>query len=215
MKKINYAIVLFSLISISSCNSGEDKKASSETTKDTDVVVPKASTENTAISFQKKLTLQGITYEIAATGNGSERNVTIIPTGFKTKVENIQLTCDPISNAEIEDLDMDGFPELLIYTQSAGSGSYGNVIGYSPNKGVSLSQIYFPESDKAAPEMKGYMGHDEFAIVESSLIRRFKTYQGTDVNAKPTGKMRQMEYKLKAGEASKKFVVSKSTDIAL
>jgi hypothetical protein len=63
--------------------------------------------------------------------------------------------------------------------------------------------------------MKGYMGHDEFAIVESSLARRFKIYQGSDSNAKPTGKIRQLEYQLKPGEASKKFVLMKQTDIAV
>ena len=217
MKKVTILMSLFALNSIISCNSGTDKKASSvdSTKKDSAVVAAPATNDSTAVSFQKKLTLQGITYDITTTGNGSTRNLTIVPTGFKGSVDKIAMTCDPITNAEIEDLDRDGFPELLIYTQSAGSGTYGNVIGYSPNKGVSLSQIYLPELDKASPAMKGYMGHDEFAIVESTLVRRFKIFEGTDTNAKPTGKMRQIEYKLKDGEASKKFVMGKSTDIAL
>jgi hypothetical protein len=86
------------------------------------------------------------------------------------------------------------------------------VIGYSPNKGKSLSQIYFPELDKNSAALKGYMGHDEFAIVENSLVRRFKIY---DSNAKPTAKIRQLEYKLKPGEATKKFVLNKQTDISV
>ncbi len=217
MKKVSILMSLFILNSIISCNSGTENKTSTDSTakKDTMVATAPTASDSNAVSFQKKLTLQGITYDITCTGNGSTRNLTIVPTGFKGTVDKIAMTCDPITNAEIEDLDKDGFPELLIYTQSAGSGSYGNVIGYSPNKGLSLSQIYFPELDKASPTMKGYMGHDEFAIVESTLVRRFKTYEGNDTNAKPTGKMRQIEYKLKEGEASKKFVMGKSTDIAL
>lgn len=216
MKKVTILMSLFALNSLISCNNGTDNKTTTDSTAKKDsAVTTTASNDSTAVSFQKKLTLQGITYDITSTGNGSTRNLTIVSTGFKGTVDKIVSTCDPITNAEIEDLDKDGFPELLIYTQSAGSGTYGSVIGYSPNKGVSLSQIYFPESDKAAPEMKGYMGHDEFAIVESSLVRRFKTFEGNDTNAKPTGKMRQIEYKLKEGEASKKFVMAKSTDIAL
>jgi hypothetical protein len=172
-------------------------------------------TDTNAIVFSKKLTLQGISFELKAIGKGSIQKLTIIPSGLKLYNDSINVEVDPIVGAEIEDMDRDGFPELLIYTQSAGSGSYGNVIGFSPNKGKSLSQIYFPELDKNAPDMKGYMGHDEFAIVESSLARRFKIYQGSDSNAKPTGKIRQLEYQLKPGEASKKFVLMKQTDIAV
>lgn len=216
MKKVTILMSLFALNSLISCNNGTDNKTTTDSTAKKDSTVATAAVnDSTAVSFQKKLTLQGITYDITSTGNGSTRNLTIVPSGFKGTVDKITSTCDPITNAEIEDLDRDGFPELLIYTQSAGSGTYGTVIGYSPNKAVSLSQIYFPELDKAAPELKGYMGHDEFAIVESSLVRRFKTFEGNDTNAKPTGKMRQIEYKLKEGEASKKFVQIKSTDIAL
>lgn len=215
MKKVSILMSLCILTGIISCNNGtENKTTTTDTTKkDSAVITAPAANDSTAVSFQKKLELQGITYDITSTGNGSTRNLTIVPSGFKGSVDKIVMTCDPITNAEVEDLDRDGFPELLIYTQSAGSGTYGNVIGFSPNKGLSLSQIYFPELDKTSPIMKGYMGHDEFAIVESTLMRRFRVYESNDANAKPTGKMRQVEYKLKEGEASKKFVMGKSTDI--
>ena len=45
------------------------------------------------------------------------------------------------------------------------------------------------------------MGHDEFRVVESSLVRRFPVYREGDTNAKPTGGTRQISYELKAGEA--------------
>ena len=45
------------------------------------------------------------------------------------------------------------------------------------------------------------MGHDEFAVVENVLARRFPVYKEGDSNANPTGGTRQIQYKLKAGEA--------------
>jgi hypothetical protein len=48
---------------------------------------------------------------------------------------------------------------------------------------------------------KGYMGHDQFAVVESTLMRRFPVYRQADTNANPTGGMRQLQYKLIPGEA--------------
>ncbi len=53
----------------------------------------------------------------------------------------------------------------------------------------------------------GYMGHDEFAIIETSLARRFPIYKDGDTNNDPTGGTRQIEYKLKDGEASRLFVI--------
>ena len=77
----------------------------------------------------------------------------------------------------------------MFYTTSAGSGSYGNVIGYSVNAGKSISEIYFPPIAENPKANKGYMGHDEFAIVETSLVQRFKIYKEGDTNSKPTGNM--------------------------
>ena len=38
-------------------------------------------------------------------------------------------------------------------------------------------------------------------MVENTLVRRFPVYRDGDTNAKPTGGMRQIQYKLAAGEA--------------
>lgn len=213
MKKSTILLSLFAVSAFISCNNGDEKTKVSDKVQIDSATKDKAINDSNAISFKKTLTLQGITYELAARGNGSERLLTIIPSGLKGSNDKITVNVEPITGAEIEDLDKDGFPELLVYTQSAGSGSYGNVVGYSPNKGKSLSQIYFPELEKGSAAIKGYMGHDEFAIVESSLVRRFKCYESNDVNAKPTGKIRQIQYKLKDGEASKKFFINKIVEI--
>ena len=53
------------------------------------------------------------------------------------------------------------------------------------------------------------MGHDEFAIVETTFVQRFPIYNDDDTNSNPTGGTRQIQYKLKDGEASRKFVVDK------
>jgi len=45
------------------------------------------------------------------------------------------------------------------------------------------------------------MGHDQFAVVETTLMRRFPVYRPGDSNAKPTGGTRQISYELVAGEA--------------
>ena len=67
--------------------------------------------------------------------------------------------------------------------------------------GKSLSAIFLPDIAEDATLSQGYTGHDEFAIVENSLARRFPIYAAGDSNAAPSGKMRQVSYGLVAGEA--------------
>ena len=64
-----------------------------------------------------------------------------------------------------------------------------------------MSEIYFPPISEDAVNSKGYMGHDEFAVVEGVVAQRFPIYKDGDTNAQPSGKMRQLQYKLTAGEA--------------
>jgi len=154
-------------------------------------------------SFDKVVSLQGITFHVTTVGEGSLRQLSIVPTGLEGSNSVINQEIDGgVSGVEIEDLNGDGSPEIYIYITSAGSGSYGNVVAYSANNKKSLSGIYLPEIDASSKEGKGYMGHDVFSLVENSLVRRFPIYKENDSNAKPTGGTRQLQYKLKAGEAS-------------
>lgn len=164
--------------------------------------------------FHKVLSLQNISFEIWTTGSASMQTLRIQPSGLS--IVNGELTHEidgRIVEAEISDLNSDGYPEILIYTQSAGSGSYGNVIAYSTNNGKSVSQVYFPPLSDNPETAKGYMGHDEFTLIETSLAHRFPIYKEGDSNANPTGGMRQIEYKLVDGEASRRFEIVKISEI--
>ena len=114
-----------------------------------------------------------------------------------------------VSNIEVDDINTDGSPELMIYITSSGSGSYGTAIGFSGNNNKSMSEITIPRIVDNPKTNKGYMGHDEFALVEGTLAQRFPIYKEGDTNSKPTGGTRQIQYKLKNGEASKVFAVDK------
>ena len=152
--------------------------------------------------FDKKLSLQGISFNVSCPNAGSINQLSIKPEGLKSDNTVIEREIEgTVTNAEVADLNVDGSPELYIYVTSAGSGSYGSLVAYAANKGKSLTEIYLPPIEESKKAAKGYMGHDEFAVVENSLIRRFPLYKSTDTNAAPTGGTRQIEYKLKAGEA--------------
>ena len=157
------------------------------------------------VLFRKALNYNEFNFFIEVYGN----DLTIQPVGLTIDNQMVTHKIDgTVMNAEVGDLNIDGYPEVLVYIQSAGSGSYGSMIGYSVNNGKSMSMISdLPQVAENPEAGTGYMGHDEFAIVESTLVQRFPIYKPGDSNAKPTGGTRQIQYKLKDGEAMRQFVV--------
>ena len=152
--------------------------------------------------FDQTLSLQGITFRVRSANKGSINQLSIEPQGLKGDNAVIKKEIDgSVSGAEVADLNVDGSPEIYVYVTSAGSGSYGTLVAFAANKRRSLSEIYIPPLQDDPKAAKGYMGHDEFGVVESALVRRFPVYRDKDNNAQPTGGTRQIKYKLKAGEA--------------
>ena len=117
---------------------------------------------------------------------------------------------DPISHVLLADLDGNGFDEIYIITTSAGSGSYGTVLGFASNKDKSLSMINFPGIQKGDEDFEGYMGHDTFKIEDQKLIRTFPIYKKSDTNQNPTGETRKLVYGLYPGEAMWQLRVERS-----
>jgi hypothetical protein len=169
------------------------------------ITEPLDSVQIDKVLFRKALNYNEFSFFIEV----NDKNLTIQPVGLSIDNQIVTHQIEgTVMNAEVGDLNIDGYPEVLVYIQSSGSGSYGSVIGYSVNNGKSMSMIAsLPSVAENAEASSGYMGHDEFAIVESSLIQRFPIYKPGDSNANPTGGTRQVQYQLKDGEAMRQFVV--------
>ena len=199
---------------IISCNTEPNKTETKQNDVEKIQIEEESYNKEQQYIFNKTLSFQNISFEIKTTGEGSIQKLTIDTKGLELGDDTINIEIDgEVVNAEVEDLNSDGFPEVLIYTVSAGSGSYGNVIGYSVNDGKSISQIYFPDLSEDKKASAGYMGHDKFAIVETSLVRKFPIYNEVDTNSNATGGTRQVQYKLKDGEASRLFVIYNTFDL--
>jgi hypothetical protein len=155
-----------------------------------------------AAAFEKTLELQGVRFQVSCPNASSTNKLTITPSGLANDNAPIVRDVDgTVRGAEVADLNVDGSPEIYIYVTSAGSGSYGSLVAYSANNRKSLSEVYLPPVSENPKAAAGYMGHDEFAVVESSFVQRFPIYREGDANAQPSGKTRQLQYKLKQGEA--------------
>ena len=152
--------------------------------------------------FEQTLELQGVRFKLNCPNDSSINTLSIQPAGLEVDNSTIVREVDgSVAGAEVADLNADGSPEVYVYVNSAGSGSYGSLVAYAANKRKSLSEIYLPPLGQDAPEARGYMGHDQFAVVENTLVRRFPVYKAGDTNSAPSGGTRQLQYKLVPGEA--------------
>lgn len=154
--------------------------------------------------FHVILERQGVRFEVTCPNEGSLNPLTIRPFGLKVDNSPIQVEADgSVTGARVADLDGNGHPELYVFTTSAGSGSYGAVMGYASNNGKSLSAIFLPPLDEDKPASVGYRGRDSFDVTANRLVRRFPVYRDGDANARPTsGKVREVHYRLVKGEAT-------------
>lgn len=158
--------------------------------------------------FSKVLMLQDIGFNISTKPSAGGQALTIQPFGLS--IDNKPYTAlikGEITDVEIEDLDVDGSPELLVYT-SEGNDQYGNVIATSVNNKKSMSLVSFMRASENPKIREGYAGYDRFSLVENTLSQRFPVVE----NGKKTGKVRQVDYVLKKGEASKRFDIKNITE---
>ena len=203
MKSIT-GLVATSFLLASACASKQPGATASESAPETSSGTGVAAADQAAAgaTFDKTLELQGITFHVTCPNASSINEVTIVPAGLA--IDNSPITHGvegTVVGAEVADLDANGSPEIYVYVSSAGSGSYGSLLAYAVNNGKSLSEIYLPPLELDAEVSAGYMGHDEFSVLEGRLGRRFPIYGGGDTNAEPTGGTRQLQYRLEAGEA--------------
>ncbi|WP_224490866.1 hypothetical protein [Robertkochia flava] len=194
MQLKSHKVVWISLLFVMACKTDPESKESPvpETGDEKEVTTAPEIT-----SFSETYSMNGTEFTVTQNGNV----LVVTPSGLE--IDNSPLKTQAkgvVVKAEAEDLDSDGWPELVVYTQTADEAKKGNAFAYSVLNGKSLTPVYLPPMEDDPDLVQGYVGGDEFAVVETSLVRRFILSDGST---------RQIQYKLKNGENSKIFFVDK------
>jgi hypothetical protein len=149
--------------------------------------------------FDRELDLLGVTFRVISPNRAAGNRVEITTAGLTIDNSPWQHEIEGVvTGAEVGDINADQSPEIYVYVTGTGEEAHGSLVAYSANRKKSLSAIYLPELSAHPGATEGYRGHDEMAVVEGILARRFPIF-GAD--GKPTGRMRQLQYKLAPGEA--------------
>lgn len=152
--------------------------------------------------FNKTLALQSVNFHVVCANEGSENTLCITPSGALHSPQVIEQKIeDSVIGAEVADLDGNGAPEIYVFVQSAGSGSYGTVVGHAVHRGSAMAVITMPEIADDPKLSAGYMGRDRFSVSADRLVRQFPIYRDGDPNAAPSGGIRQVQYRLVTHQA--------------
>jgi len=164
-------------------------------------LVPQRSLFAGAGNFEETCRGEGFEIFVSARKEGEGWKVRLEPRGLSSdsRIQTFEKDAPP-TRVLFEDMTGDGIQELFLIFTSPGSGSHGSVLAFSTNGKKALTDIVIDEPK--AKDLEGYMGHDEFEVVENTFVRRFPVYKSQDANAKPTGGWRQFQYKLRPGEAA-------------
>ncbi len=178
-------------------------------------VAVKAQNQYRKIDTLMKLGREG--YKVLCNNKSDvKNNLSITPVGFKNGARDFSFEIKGrLLGTEVDDLNNDMFPDLVLYIYSPNEKSVGSVIGISSVNNESVMPIVFPDISNDPKIRTGYVGYDSFMLMEGSLMRRFPLYQVDSTGTKPTGMYRQIQYTVVPGEReSLKFKVVRSFDFA-
>jgi hypothetical protein len=155
-------------------------------------------------------------YRINCINKSAEKNaISINPVGFENEVRDFNFDFKGILlGTEVDDLNKDGFPDLLLYVNTKDSLNKSTVIGISSLENKSVAPIVFPDILDDPRFRDGYRGSDQYILLEGILMRTYPLYE-KDTNGlqQPTGKLRRLMYRVTQGEqGTLKFVVSRFYD---
>lgn len=211
-----YTLALFTSLMFFGCknnNTDATKENSPETQITETPDEPEVQTQlsdfynNTNDSFSKDLGQQGylgnITFKVwTDVVDGNNPVVKVQPSGYEAVNDESMLEYQgKVYDAFIDDMNGDGFPELFILTVNKENQRH--VIGYASNSNKSMSGFYFTPTVDNSQINSGYSGGDAFTAIEGKLAHQFPVYE----NGQPTGKTRQIVYKMVPGEAGYLFKV--------
>lgn len=113
-------------------------------------------------------------YRISCFNKQVDRNIlNIRPIGFKQEAREVSFELKGrVTGSEIDDLNLDGFPDILIYFLDKDSKP--SILSVSSKNNESLMPIYFPDITNDMVLSKGYRGGDEYKLVEGILFRKFQ-----------------------------------------
>lgn len=123
------------------------------------------------------------------------------PVGFESGAQPISFMLrGRVSAAQVDDLNADGYPDLILFTYADSSLKSGMVYVFVSEANKDIAVCVLPDVTMDGKVNVGYRGYDQFSLMEGSILQRFPIYNTGDDKDHPTGGYRVLMYQLGKGE---------------
>ena len=135
-------------------------------------------------------------YRVTCSNKKEDINqVSISPKKFKNTVRDVSFAVKgKLAKILVDDLNDDGFPDLLLCLYTGAKSEKGTIVGIYSNE-TAIMPVAFPDIYDDPKLREGYKGQDEFTIIMGSLLRSFPIFKPTDTDT-ATGGTRVIQYKI-------------------
>jgi len=133
-----------------------------------------------------------------------ENQLTVRPVGFDNAAREANFMLrGRVAKAEIDDLNGDGYPDLVLYVYSDSSAIFGTVYAFVSKANKSFTGCVLPDPMMDGKINDGYKGHEQFSLMEGYLLEKFPIYKTGDDRDKPSGGTRVLLYQLVPDEGER------------
>jgi hypothetical protein len=153
----------------------------------------------------------GLGYHVSCSNKSTDENsVYISPKGFGNEVKDLSFTIrGQLRKILVDDLNEDGYPDLLLCIYSGANGDLGNIMAVASGGNNSLVPVRFPDIYTDQKLSEGYKGHDEFSVLVNTLMQSFPVYKAGDTDT-PSGGIKVIQYKMVKAENGYTFKALRS-----
>jgi hypothetical protein len=143
-----------------------------------------------------------------------ENDLQIRPMGFSSEVKPMEFMIrGRVAKAEIDDLNSDGYPDLVLYVYTDSSAVFGTVYAFVSKANKAVVGCFLPDPVMDGKINAGYKGHDTFSLMEGYLLEKFPIYKSGDDKDSPSGGTRVILYQLVPDEGDRfKFTKVRTYD---
>jgi len=147
--------------------------------------------------------------------SANESELRVKPIGFQNTAREADFYIKGrITSALIDDLNNDGFPDLVLVAYTDSGDSYKTIYAFASDQNKSIVPIAMPDLMLDGKLNGGYRGQDEFTMMEGTIMRKFPVYKPGDEKDKPTGGKRAIQYTMTGkAESGYKFKVMQTYEL--
>lgn len=149
-------------------------------------------------------------YHVKCFNKSLEKNeLSVKPEGFDNTAREMDFFIKGrLAKVEIDDLNNDGFPDLVVTLYTGDEGVIGMVYAFMSVENKSITAAVLPDVMLDGKIKEGYKGHDQFSLLEGKLMQKFPIYKPGDDKDKPTGGTRVIQYEISgSGDTGYKFKI--------